>query len=80
MHRHTRHVAEMQIPLDLEPTVNAGSESALRAAYQRLRLSRKFSFERAMSNRALAIGIHNLADAIARRLVTRRATKAQMSH
>lgn len=42
-------------------------ESALRAAYVRLQLSARLSFEQVMSDPAYAIGIRNLADAIARR-------------
>ena len=56
-----------QMPLGLEPTVNPASEAALRAAYRRLDISRRLTFEQAMSDVAYAIGIRNLADAIARR-------------
>ena len=56
-----------QMPLGLEPTVNPASESALRAAYRRLELSSRLTFEQAMSDAAYAIGIRNLADALARR-------------
>ena len=47
--------------------VSPGSEAALQAAYVRLELSRFLTFEQAMSEPAYAIGIRNLADAIARR-------------
>ncbi len=43
------------------------SASVLRTAYTRLELSRRLSFEQVMSNRAYAIGVRNLADAMARR-------------
>jgi hypothetical protein len=43
------------------------SVSVLRRAYTRLELSQRLSFEQAMSNRAFAIGVRNLADAMARR-------------
>jgi hypothetical protein len=61
-----------QIPLGLEPTGDPGSESALRAAFKRLDISRRLSFEQAMSDPAIAIGIRNLSCAIARRLKRRR--------
>jgi hypothetical protein len=57
-----------QITLGLEPTVNPASESALRAAYKRLELSRRLRFEEAMADPAYAIGIRNLAEAMARRI------------
>jgi hypothetical protein len=67
MHRHTQHASAKQIPLDLGPLPGPVPESALRAAYKRLEFSRRLTFEQVMANRALAIGIRNLADAIARR-------------
>jgi hypothetical protein len=67
MHRHAQHVSEKQILLDLDPTVHLARESALRAAYVRLQLSARLSFEQVMSDPTYAIGIRNLADAIARR-------------
>ncbi len=42
-------------------------ESALRAAYERLELSRLLTFEQAMSDPVYATGIRSLAEAIARR-------------
>jgi hypothetical protein len=80
MHRHAQHVSEKQIPLNLEPTANPAGESALRAAYKRLELLRCLTFEEVMSNRALAIGIRNLADAIARRGTAASTTKAHANH
>jgi hypothetical protein len=67
MHRHTQSSSGKQIPLALDPMANPASEAALRKAYGRLELSRRLSFEQAMSIRACAIGIRNLAAAIARR-------------
>ena len=67
MHRHTQSASERQIPLDLDPTAYLARESALRAAYLRLHLSTRLSFEQVMSDPAYAIGIRNLADAMARR-------------
>ena len=67
MHTRAQHVSERQIPLDLDPTAQLARESALRAAYVRLQLSARFSFEQVMSDPVIAIGIRNLADAIARR-------------
>jgi len=67
MQRHDRLASQKQIALDLGPMVSTANESALRAAYVRLELSRFLSFEQAMSDAAYAIGIRNLADAIARR-------------
>ena len=57
-----------QIPLAFNPMSNPESASVLRSAYTRLELSRRLSFEQVMSNRAYAIGVRNLADAIARRV------------
>ena len=79
MHRHVQQVSEKQIPLNLEPTANPVGESALRAAYKRMKLARHLGFEQAMSNPALAIGIRNLADAIARRW-TAGAAQARANH
>ena len=56
-----------QIPLALSPIASLDSATVLRSAYTRLELSRRLSFEQAMSNRAYAIGVRNLADAMARR-------------
>ena len=67
MHRHAQRASEKQIPLDLDPTLHLARESALRAAYMRLQLSARLSLEQVMSDPAYAIGIRNLADAIARR-------------
>ena len=67
MHRQAQQVFARQIPLDLEPTPAATAELALRDAYERLQLSRNHSFEQVMSAPAYAIGIRNLAEAIARR-------------
>jgi len=67
MHRQAQQLCERQIPLDLEPIPVASAESALRDAFERLQLSRNFSFEQVMSTPACAIGLRNLAEAIARR-------------
>jgi len=69
MHRHAQHASAKQIPLDLDldPTAQAGRESALRAAYARLQLSGHLSFEQVMSDPVYAIGIRNLAHAMAHR-------------
>ena len=80
MHRHAQQVSENQIPLNLEPTANPASESAVRAAYKRVELSRNLNFEQVMSNPALAIGIRNLADAIARRRTAGSTAKARANH
>lgn len=67
MHRHTQSGSGKQIPLAFDLMANPESESVLRAAYRRLELSRHLSFEQVMSDRAYAVGVRNLADAIARR-------------
>lgn len=67
MRHRTQSGSAKQIPLAFNPTVNFDWTSDLRTAYTRLALSRRLSFEQAMSNRAYAIGVCNLADAIARR-------------
>lgn len=67
MQKHAQYASEKQIPLDLDPAAELARESALRAAYVRLRLSARLSFEQVMSDPAYAIGIRNLADAMSRR-------------
>jgi hypothetical protein len=67
-HPYAHRVVPGQLPLVLEPVSARCAESALRAAYRRLALSRRMSYEQAMSRRAYAIGIRNLAEAIARRI------------
>lgn len=57
-----------QMPLGLEPTASPRSESALRAAFHRLDISRRLTFEQAMADRVYAICIRNLAEATARRI------------
>jgi hypothetical protein len=68
MRRHSVSISAAQIPLGLEPMADPASEAALRAAYRRLELSRRLAFEQALSDRAYAIGIRNLAEATARRV------------
>jgi hypothetical protein len=70
MYRHAQSASARQIPLDLDPAAQLARESALRAAYVRLQLSARLSFEQVMSDPAYAIGIRNLADAMARRRST----------
>lgn len=67
MHRYAKHTSVTQIPLELEPLANPTHESALRAAYGRLEISRSLTLEQAMRDTAYAIGIRNLAEAMARR-------------
>ena len=67
MQRQETLVPEQQIELDLDQMVFPTIESALRAAYRRLELSRFLSFEQAMSDPTYSIAIRNLAEAIARR-------------
>ena len=67
MRRHTQFDSGKQIPLALDLMASPASEPALFAAYRRLELSRRLSFEQVMSDRAYAIGVRNLADAMARR-------------
>jgi hypothetical protein len=67
MRHHNQSGSWQQLPLALNLNANLESMSVLRAAYSRLSLSRRFTFEQVMSDRALAIGIRHLADAIARR-------------
>jgi len=69
MHRHTQSGSGKQIPLSFNLMPNTERELILRAAYRRLELSRRLSFEQAMSDRIYSIGIRNLADAITRRRV-----------
>ncbi|MBE0620529.1 MAG: hypothetical protein IH605_08065 [Burkholderiales bacterium] len=56
-----------QFPLALNPVAGLDSSLVLRSAYTRLQLSHRLSFEQVMSNRAYAIGVRNLAEAMARR-------------
>jgi len=74
MHIRKQHATARQIPLDLDPAAHLARESRLRAAYARLQLSARLSFEQMMSHPVYAIGIRNLADAAARR---RRAASAR---
>jgi hypothetical protein len=67
MRHSTQASVAKQIPLALYPMAALDATSILRSAYTRLELSRRLSFEQAMSNRACAIGVRNLADAMARR-------------
>jgi hypothetical protein len=71
--RHAGHPLPGQLSLALD---SAGTEPALRAAYRRLAISRRLSYEQAMSFRAYEIGIRNLAEAIARRIGRRRRRRA----
>ena len=66
-----------QLPLAFEALATPGTESALRAAYRRLAISRWLSYEQAMSQRAYEIGIRNLAEAIARRIRHRHSRRGQ---
>jgi hypothetical protein len=67
-----------QIPLAFNPMAGVDSMSVLRTAYTRLELSRRLSFEQVMSNRAYAIGVRNLADAMARRSACASSTRKQL--
>jgi hypothetical protein len=67
MRRHHQAGSWEQLPLAFNPITNPEITSVLRVAYSRLKLSRRLSFEQVMSDRALAIGIRHLADAIAQR-------------
>jgi hypothetical protein len=67
MHRHNQSGSRKQLPLAFDLMASPESTPVLRMAYRRLELSRRLTFEQVMSNRALAIGVRNLADAIARR-------------
>jgi hypothetical protein len=68
MTRIAQHASARQIPLGLEPSANPAAEAAQRAAFRRLEISRRLTFEQAVSDTAYAIGIRNLAEAIARRI------------
>lgn len=61
-----------QIPLGLEPVASPDNESALRAAFRRLDISQRFTFEQAMSDAAFSICVRNVAEATARRINRRR--------
>ena len=67
MGHYTRFDSARQIPLALNAVAGFDGTSILRSAYRRLDLSRRLSFEQAMSNPACAIGVRNLADAMVRR-------------
>jgi hypothetical protein len=67
MRQRTQSGSANQIPLAFNPMASFDSTSVLRKAYTQLELSRRLSFEQVMANRACAIGVRNLADAIARR-------------
>ena len=67
MQRHAEHVSRRQTQISFDLMEQPMSASPLRVAYARLELSRNLSFEQAMANPVYAIGIRNLADAMARR-------------
>ena len=67
MRHRTQSGSGKQIPLAFNPMASIDGKATLRSAYTRLELSRRLSFEQVMSNRAYAIGVRNLADAMARR-------------
>ena len=75
MRHRTQSGSAKQIPLAFNPIASLDNTWVLRTAYTRLELSRRLSFEQVMSNRAYAIGVRNLADAIARRGACGNATK-----
>jgi hypothetical protein len=67
MPRHRQYTSAQQIPLELDPLTNPTQESILRAAFERLKISRRLTLEQAMRDTAYAIGIRNLAEAMMRR-------------
>lgn len=67
MHRHNQSGSGKQLSLAFNPMENPESISVLLTAYRQLELSRRLTFEQVMSARALAIGVRNLAEGIARR-------------
>lgn len=67
MHHHNHSGSWKQLPLAFDPNADLESTSVLRTAYSRLKLARRLTFEQVMTDRALAIGVLHLADAIARR-------------
>jgi hypothetical protein len=67
MRHRTQSASGKQIPLAFNPAASLDCKSVLHLAYTRLQLSRRLSFEQVMSDRACAIGVRNLADAIVRR-------------
>ena len=67
MQRNAQLHSDTQIALKPDSMDLPTIESALRAAYARLELSRHLGFEQAMADPAYAIAIRNLADALARR-------------
>lgn len=75
MRQRTQSGSAKQIPLAFNPMAGLDSMPGLRSAYTRLELSRRLSFEQAMSTRAYAIGVRNLADAIERRRSCATATR-----
>jgi len=79
MRHRTQSGSGKQIPLAFNPTACLDSTSELRTAYTRLELSRRLSFEQVMSNRAYAIGVRNLADAMARRGACGNSTRNQFN-
>jgi hypothetical protein len=67
MARFARISPDPQLPLALEPDRGPQPETALRGVFQRMQISRRLTFEQAMSDTALAICIRNLARGSARR-------------
>ena len=79
MRHRTQFGSGKQISLAFNPLAGLDSAAVLRTAYTRLELSRRLSFEQVMSNRACAIGVRNLAEAMARRGACLSATKKQFN-
>ena len=79
MRHRTQSGSGKQIPLAFNPMASVDGKAILRSAYSRLELSRRLSFEQVMSNRAYAIGVRNLADAMARRRRPGKSSKGDAS-
>lgn len=65
-----------QLPLAFHSLADPESTSVLRAAYSRLKLARRLTFEQVMADRALAIGVRHLAHAIVRRVASGNASQS----
>jgi hypothetical protein len=66
MYGQTQRASGKQYQLAFDPNAMHANNMPLRLAYERLQLSRQFTFEQAMSVPIFAIGIRNLADAMTR--------------
>lgn len=68
---HSANASQLDLLMDT-PELDPSSDAALRAAFATLRCADTMTFEHAMANSALAIGIRNCAEELVRRIQHKR--------